>query len=202
MFFSQWRRQRSSSSGPSRGRRHLGARHVSYRPQLESLEDRLLPAMGAGGIPGLPVGGPTCGDFATLQVVAAAAPDPLTGPQQTDGKPPAASNQMKVTIDENSAASVIELGAVFAARSDIHPKDGLQLSILANTNPGLVTTDLSGADLTLTYAQGKNGTATITVGATDADGVSVRETILVTVRPRLPAPTTGTVDGPAPPQVM
>jgi hypothetical protein len=134
--------------------------------------------------------------------VAAAAPDPLTGFQQTGSKSPAASNQMRVTLDENSAASVIELGAVFAARRDIHPEDGLQLSILGNTNPGLVTTDLSGADLTLTYARGKHGTATITVGATDADGVSVREIILVTVRPRPPAPTTGTVAGPASPQAM
>jgi hypothetical protein len=109
---------------------------------------------------------------------------------------------MRVTLDENSAARVIELGAVFAAMSDIHPKDGLQLSILGNTNPGLVTTDLSGADLTLTYARGKYGTATITVGATDADGVSVRETIFVTVRPRPPAPTAGRVAGPARPQAM
>jgi hypothetical protein len=93
---------------------------------------------------------------------------------------------MRLTLAENSPASVIELGAVFAAMSDIHPKDGLHLSILGNTNSGLVTTDLSGADLTLTYVRGKNGTATITVGATDADGVSVREIILVTIRPLVP----------------
>jgi hypothetical protein len=198
MFFSLWRKLRSSNSGPSRGRRRLGVRHVSCRPQLEPLENRLLPALGAGGIPGLTAGGLTSGAFATLRVVAAAAPGPVTGLQQTGGKQPAAPNQMRVTRDENSAASVIELGAVFAAMSDIHPKDGLQLSILGNTNPGLVTTDLSGADLTLTYARGKHGTATITVGATDADGVSVRETIFVTVRPRPPAPTAGTVAGPAP----
>jgi hypothetical protein len=96
---------------------------------------------------------------------------------------PAPPNQLRVTLDENSAASVFKLGPVFAARSDIHPRDGLQLSILGNTNSGLVTTDLSGSDLTLTCARGKYGTATITVGATDADGVSVREIILVTVLP-------------------
>jgi hypothetical protein len=202
MFFSLWRRLRGSNSGPSRGRRRLGVRHVSCRPQLDSLEDRLLPAPGAGGVLGLTAGGLTYGAVATLRVVAAAAPGPVTGPQQTGGLPPAASNQMRVTLDENAAASVIELGAVFAAMKDIHPKGGLQLSILGNTNPGLVTTDLSGADLTLTYARGKHGTATITVGATDADGVSVRETILVTVRPRPPAPTPGTVAGPAPPRAM
>jgi len=200
MFFSLWRRLRSSSSGPSRGRRRLGARHVACRPQLESLEDRLLPAPGAGGALGLTAWGLTDGAVAALRGVPAAAPGPVTGPQPTGVKPIAASNQMSVTRDENSAASVIELGAVFAAMKDIHPRHGLQLSILGNTNPGLVTTDLSGADLTLTYARGKHGTATITVGATDADGVPVRETILVTVRPRPPAPTAETVAGPAPPQ--
>ena len=200
MFFSLWRRLWNSSSGPSRGRGRLGARHVCYRPQLEPLEDRLLPALGAGGIPGLTAGGLTGGAVATLQVVATAPTGPVNGPQPTGGNPPAAPNQMTVTRDANSAASVIELGAVFAAMKDIHPRHGLQLSILRNTNPGLVTTDLSGADLTLTYAQGKYGTATITVGATDADGVSVRETIFVTVRPRPPAPPAETVAGPAPPQ--
>jgi hypothetical protein len=197
MFFSLWRRLRGGS-GPSRVRRHLGARHVSCRPRLDALEDRLLPAP-AGGVLGLAAGGLA---YATLQVVPAASPGPVTVPQLTGGKPPAASNQMWVTRDENSPASVINLGAVFAAMRDIHPRDGLQLSILGNTNPGLVTTDLSGADLTLTYARGKHGTATITVGATDADGVSVRETILVTVRPLQPAPAAGPATVPAPPHAM
>jgi hypothetical protein len=201
MFFSLWRRLRSSSSGPSRGRRRLEARNVSYRPQLEPLEDRLLPALGVGGIPGLTAGSLTSGASAMLRVVAAAAPGSVWDLQQTGGKPPVASNQMRVTLDENSAASVIKLGAVFAAMSDIHPKDGLQLSILGNTNSGLVTTDLSGADLTLTYARGKHGTATITVGATDADGVSVREIILVTVRPLGPAHAESSA-GPRPPRAM
>jgi hypothetical protein len=187
MFLSLWRRLQSSSSGPSRVRRRIDARHVSYRPQLEPLEDRLLPALGAGAIPGPIAGSLTSGASSTFPVVAAAALGPVWNLHPTGGKLPAASNQMRVTIDENSAATVIELGAIFAAMSDIHPKDGLQLSILGNTNSGLVKTDLSGADLTLIYARGKHGTATVTVGATDADGVSVREIIFVTVRHLVPA---------------
>jgi hypothetical protein len=163
-------------------------RHVSSRLQLEPLEDRLLPALGPGAFPGPIVGSFASSASATLGVVAAAAVGPVWNLQQTGGKLPAASNLMRVTTDENSPATVIALGAVFAAMSDIHPKDGLQLSILGNTNAGLVKTDLSGADLTLSYARGKNGTATVTVGATDADGVSVREIIFVTVRPLVPAP--------------
>jgi hypothetical protein len=196
MFYSLWRRL-LSSPGPSRGRGRLGIGPVSYRPQLDSLEDRLLPALGAGGIHGLAAGGLAP---ATLRVLAPAAPAPVTGLQQMGGKLPADYNQMSITIYENSAASVIQLGAVFAAMRDIHPKDGLQLSILGNTNSGLVTTDLSGADLTLTYARGKCGKATITVGATDADGVSVRETIFVTVLPRQPARTAGPAPVTATPQ--
>jgi hypothetical protein len=174
------------------------ARPVSCRPQLDPLEDRLLPATGPVGALGISAGGLIASPFATLRVVAAAE----TGLPPTGGKPPAAPSQMWVTVEESSAASVIKLGAVFAARKDIHPRDGLQLSILANTSPGLVKTDLSGADLTLTYARGRTGTATITVGATDGDGVSVRETILVTVRPRQPGATIGPAPLPAPPRAM
>jgi hypothetical protein len=107
---------------------------------------------------------------------------------------------MSVTVAQNSPESVIDLGPVFGAMSELHPKDGLRLSILGNSNSGLVTTDLSGADLTLTYARGKWGTATVTVGATDADGVSVREIILVTVCPLQPPGTWGATPVPATPQ--
>jgi hypothetical protein len=201
MFFSLWRRP-WSSSGPSRGRRSLGARTVSFRPQLDPLEDRLLPAPGPGGAFGLTAGGLASGAFATLQVVTAAGPAPVTGLQQTGGKPLAAPNPMKVTVPESSTPTVIPLGAVFAAMGGIHAKDGLQLSILGNTSPGLVKTDLSGADLTLTYARGKCGTATITVSATDIDGVSVRQTILVTVSPWQPGVMWGPGTVPAPPHAM
>jgi hypothetical protein len=134
-------------------------------------------------IPALPAVVLASGTSAMLRVAPPATPGAILNPQQMSGLLPAPSNPMKVTLDENSGANVIRLGPTFAARSDIHPKDGLQLSILGNTNSGLVTTDLSGSDVTLTCARGKIGTATITVGATDADGVSVREIIVVTVRP-------------------
>jgi hypothetical protein len=88
-----------------------------------------------------------------------------------------------VTVDENAPESIVHLGPIFGAMSGIQHGDGLQLSILGNTNSDLVTADLSGTDLTLTYAPGISGTAMITVGATDADGVSVQVTILVTIRP-------------------
>jgi hypothetical protein len=96
---------------------------------------------------------------------------------------------MDVTVMENSPKSVIDLLPIFEQMSGIQPDDGLQLSLLGNTNPGLVATSLSEGELSLTYTPSKCGTATIIVGATDADGVSVRENILVTV---LPLPITST----------
>jgi hypothetical protein len=70
--------------------------------------------------------------------------------------------------------------------------DGLKFSVLGNTDSGLVKTTLSEAALTLTYTRGKSGMATITLCATDADGVSVKRALLVTVSPLGPA---GAVSG-------
>jgi hypothetical protein len=115
----------------------------------------------------------------------------LGGRQQTGSQPAGAGvNQMQVTVMENSPKTVIDLGPIFAQMSGIQYEDGLQLSLLGNTNAGLVNTDLSAGELTLSYTPSKCGTATISVGATDADGVSVQENILVTVLP-LTATNTG-----------
>jgi hypothetical protein len=100
--------------------------------------------------------------------------------------PAGGTSPIPVTVAENSSQTVIDLGRIFSAMSGLQYADGLKLSILGNTNSGLVTTDLSEAALTLTYAQGKCGTATIIVNATDADRVSVQQTILVTVGPSSP----------------
>jgi hypothetical protein len=91
---------------------------------------------------------------------------------------------MAVTVEEGAPASVIDLGAVFGAMKGIRPDGGLQLALLGNTNSALVKADLSEAALTLAYTPDMYGKATITVSATDADGVSVQESLLVTVLPR------------------
>ncbi len=118
---------------------------------------------------------------------AAPVPGSLSGLPQPGSKPPAAATPLGVTVAQNAPDTVIDLGAVFAGMTGLHHADGLKLAILGNTNSGLVKTDLSEASLTLAYAPGKCGTATITVAATDADGVSVKQAILVTVRPASPA---------------
>jgi hypothetical protein len=93
---------------------------------------------------------------------------------------------MNVTVMQNSPRTVLDLGPVFAQMSGVQPEGGLQLSLLGNSNPGLVKADLSEGELTLTYTPSQCGVATIGLAATDADGVSVRENLLVTVLPLLP----------------
>jgi hypothetical protein len=128
-----------------------------YRPRLEALEGRDLPEA----LVGWPL-----------------APPPPPGAQAAA---PGAPDPVRVTVPQGAPETVIDLGAVFGAVQGIQHGDGLRLSLLGNTNAGLVRTDLSEASLTLSYTRGQSGTATITVGATDADGVSVRQTLLVTV---------------------
>jgi hypothetical protein len=117
----------------------------------------------------------------------ALAPGAVSGLPQTGSKPPGGTTPIQVSVNENSSATVINLDAAFGGVSGLQHADGLKFSILGNTTPTLVKTDLSEAALTLTYARGKCGTAIITVCATDADGVSVKLTLLVTVRPLIPA---------------
>ena len=105
---------------------------------------------------------------------------------------------MQVSVRENSPKTVIDLDLVFAQVKGIHHEDGLQVSLLGNTNPGLVKTDLSEGELTLSYTPSKCGTATIVVIATDADGASVRLNIVVSVLPLSPTNTSGSSTGSVP----
>jgi hypothetical protein len=181
MFLSMWRKFWNGNPVPSRGKCRREGQH--YRPRLESLEDRVLQAtLGSGAF-----------------AVALAPTIAVSAAPLAPSKPPAGTTPIRVTVSENSPATVINLGAAFRAVSGLQHGDGLKLSILGNTNSGLVKPCLSEAALTLTYARGKCGTATVTVCATDADGVSVKQAILVTVRPLIaavPAPVSPTLARP------
>jgi hypothetical protein len=98
---------------------------------------------------------------------------------------------INVTVAENTRETVIDMGPVFAAIPGFQHQDVLHLSVLGNTNSALVRTELSDSALILTYRVGHTGRATIVVCATDADGVSVRQTLRVTVCPVRAAGTTG-----------
>ena len=83
-----------------------------------------------------------------------------------------------VNVNQNANDSQIDLSNVFADVEDAN----LILSIQSNTNTGLVNATLNGSSLNLDFVNGQNGTAQITVRATDADGDFVEETFEVTVK--------------------
>jgi hypothetical protein len=148
---------------------------------LEPLERRELPALLSSGL-----------------VTLISAPGALSAPPQTDGQLPGSTAPIRVTVSQNSPATVIDLGPVFAAMPGLQHEDGLRLALLGNTNSRLVTAELSEAALTLAYTRGQYGTATIAVAATDADGVSVQQTIMVAVRPLSPTGAVGVTAVPVP----
>ncbi len=166
MLVSLWLRLWNTKLIPSGGKCPRGGRHGTYRPRLELLEGRALPSGWAGGSL----------SFAPPQSSVSDLP-PTGGPRTGETSP------IRVAVGQNAPETVIDLGPVFGAVRGLHPEDGLEISIVGNTNPRLVGTDLSAGALTLTYTPGSRGTATVTVGATDADGVSVQQTLQVTVRP-------------------
>ena len=93
-----------------------------------------------------------------------------------------------VTVTEDAPATVLDLTDTFDD-GDLARGDSLTLSLAGNTNPGLVTASLNGTTLVLSYAPDANGTATITVRATDEAGDFVQDNFVVTVTPVNDVPT-------------
>jgi hypothetical protein len=75
-----------------------------------------------------------------------------------------------------TAANLIVLQDVKVIKRD----EFLTYSIVSNSNANLVTPTIVNNRITLTYADGATGNATITVRATDRFGASVNTTITVT----------------------
>ena len=83
-----------------------------------------------------------------------------------------------VTANEDQANTVLNLSSVFA---DTHAGDVITLTVSSNSNSALVTASLVGNTLTLDYQPNMNGMATITIRATDAGGLFVEDTFVITV---------------------
>lgn len=91
------------------------------------------------------------------------------------------------TVDEDAPPLNVSLAGVFND-TDIPSGDVLMLTVSGNSNPSLVSTQINGTTLTLTFLPNQNGQATITVRATDQAGAFVEDSFVVTVRPINDAP--------------
>ncbi len=94
---------------------------------------------------------------------------------------PSTSGISNVTVNEDSANTVINLLTSF---NDIESgAAGLVYSVQSNSNPGLVSTGISGGNLTLAYTANGNGAVNITVRGTDSGGLFAETAFTVTVNP-------------------
>ncbi|NOQ42179.1 MAG: polysaccharide deacetylase, partial [Desulfuromusa sp.] len=117
--------------------------------------------------------------------------DPFTVTVNPINDAPTVANPIAdVTVDEDAAPTVIDIANVFADVDIATNSDSLTYSA-TSSNGTLVTASISGTSLTLTYAADQNGSATITVTATDANGpLAVADLFIVTVTPYNDVPTT------------
>ncbi len=81
-----------------------------------------------------------------------------------------------VTVSEDAAPSVISLAGVF---TDV--EDTVLTIVASSSNGSLVSTSLSGTNLTLSYAPNASGSSVITLVAIDSAGASVSTSFSVTV---------------------
>ena len=96
-----------------------------------------------------------------------------------------------IDVDEDPGDQTIDLaasGSELFADLNLGDGDTLTLSVVGNTNPDLVTPVLTGtsgqvikSNLGLSFGQDRNGTATITIRATDAAGEFVDADVIVDV---------------------
>lgn len=92
-------------------------------------------------------------------------------------QPPVVVNPIEdITVTENAADYPIDLSNVFSDPDG----DELTFSVLANSNPELMSTTISGNIFTLSFAPDMNGFATIVIQAA-ANGLTATDAFLVTV---------------------
>ena len=102
----------------------------------------------------------------------------------SDDAPMVSNPPVAVTVNEDAANSNLDLSKSFTDAEG----DPITLSIVSNSNTGLVTPTLAGKTLTLAYTPNQSGTATIVIRAT-ANGKTVDTTLTVTVNPVDDSPT-------------
>lgn len=89
---------------------------------------------------------------------------------------------------EDAAASLIDLGSVFGDRDIAVAGDELTFRVVSQTNESLVQASVVGSSLRIEPQQDKNGQTSVVVEATDKAGLTVRDTLSLTVTPVNDAP--------------
>jgi VCBS repeat-containing protein len=100
---------------------------------------------------------------------------------------PTTSGLSDVVVNEDSADVLINLKTAFSDPET--PSPGLSYSITSNSNPAIFSgTPIIGGNLILKFAANANGNATVTVSATDPQGLFATASFTVTVLPVADAP--------------
>jgi hypothetical protein len=149
----------------------------SSQPRLESLENRWLPAPWVGSL-GSAISGGVLAAEGCVGLTCPGTPEAGMG-----GTSAAAPLQVDVTVPMNSGGSVYDLSKVLAGWEGWGYQNPPRISVVRNTNQTVVTTRLTDTELKLSYAAGQSGTARVTVGLTDAAGVSTQVIFDITVEP-------------------
>jgi len=172
-----WRRWWDNTPAAARANRRAdNGQGRSARPRLEPLENRWLPSPWVGSLPAALPGGvlATAGHVGQMPPGSAAAGGANTG---------AVAIRVDVAVPMNSGGSVYDLSKVLVGWEGWRYRVPPRISVVRNSNRAVVTTRLTDSDLRLSYTAGRSGTACVTVGLTDAAGVSAQITFVITVGP-------------------
>ena len=102
-----------------------------------------------------------------------------------DNDAPVASSPVgTLTVLEDASTVFIDLDSIFTDVDDT----SLVYSVESNSGTGLASTTVSGSNLLIDFAADQNGSATITVRATDSSGAFGEDTVNLTVVPVNDAP--------------
>ena len=154
-----------------------------------------LPAwlsLNAGVLSGTP-GNDDTGEFLlTLSAADGVVPQPATRTLRVrvspvNDAPVFAPHYINLTTDEDVTPAVLHITPDVLGDVD-DPPEAIALSILSNSNPGLVQVSLSGRNLSFSLSPDANGVARIILRAEDAGGLSDSQIIDLNVRPVNDAP--------------
>ncbi|NBV25285.1 MAG: hypothetical protein EBS05_25645, partial [Proteobacteria bacterium] len=135
---------------------------------------------------GITVGAGTAKDTAG-NLAPASGPSATFTVTQPNTAPTVANAIANFSVNEDAFNRVVDLTTVFTDAET--PAASLMYSVVGNTNVGLVTATITSlTNLTMAWTANSNGTSEISVKATDAGGLSVTNTFVVTVTPVNDAP--------------